>query len=415
MKSVFTNIFAAVFFFVIFSCSFGNDYDTRKQLIDSDSLFLTSEADSLSSPYVKAEVKELLKKISLSKKIFRPFKVDIYRTEGHKFVFDHQSEMTISDMLDHIEERTKKAKILRINQLDLDNGKKFVLTDNSFKVLEKEPLYRSKEKVMEMIEQTALGPDKKSSLEWIWGKSTDNDAYYSTKLTYFDDQFSLYPEYRFFIGSDPFRDKNSWFFTLKDHPEVQERVTVAEAQDKHYVPEEKNEEIFRTGGSIEPAAEEVFDCGCPHKYPDISLDIVMYEQRENEQFAVNKTMSFSELFELSAGHTDTKFIRLKGTDFSFEGSEVKKTESESVIEITGDIQICADRLKKYLSEGLNSPNVKRTAELIYSKDKNGMSYYAAVITVYDGQATYFPEYKIYASSEVRKDKTSWFNMLEIIK
>ena len=112
---------------------------------------------------------------------------------------------------------------------------------------------------------------------------------------------------------------------------------------------------------------------------------------------------------------NTKFIRLTGTDFSFEGSEVKKTESESVIEITGDIQICADRLKKYLSEGLNSPNVKRTAELIYSKDKNGMSYYAAVITVYDGQATYFPEYKIYASSEVRKDKTSWFNMLEIIK
>ena len=271
-----------------------------------------------------------------------------------------------------------------------------------------------------MIKETALRSDKKSSLEWIWGKSPDNDAYYSTKLTYFDDQFSLYPEYRFYIGTDPFRDKNSWFFTLEDHPKViqQESITVAEVpknaeeetgEFRESVISERNDE--RISEVNEPEAKEVFDCGCPEDHPDFSLDVVFYETKGEEQVSSERTVKFTDLLKEASEANIIKFIRLTGTDFSFDSGEVRKTDTESVIELKGDPGICANRLKKHLSEGITNPNMKRTAELIYTKDKNGMSYYAAVITVYDGQATYFTEYKIYASSEVRKDESSWFNKL----
>jgi len=416
-------ILTAVFF--IYMLAIAEDtagYGKRSQEITADSLYIESVIDSLSSAFVKDEIRQFLKNISDSKRIFRPFKVDIYKPQKHKYFIEKQTEMTVSEILDYISEMTGKAKILRINKLDLDNGKNFKLSDNSFKDLDKEPDYREKDKIMTIIEETALRSDKKSSLEWIWGKSPDNDAYYSTKLTYFDDQFSLYPEYRFYIGTDPFRDKNSWFFTLDDHPKTvpQETVTVAEITKEtikkvpiETVSEESRESVISEGKEetisevAEPEEEEIIDCGCIEKIPDFTLDIVFYE----DQTSVNRTVKFSELFESAANDGEIKFIRLTGTDFSFEGSEVKKTESESVINITGDVKVCANRLKKHLSEGITEPNVKRTAELIYSKDKNGMSYYAAVITVYDGQASFFTEYKIYASSEVRKDKNSWFNKL----
>ncbi len=422
MRRINQKILTAVFFIFTLVYSAGpTDYDERAEKINSDSVYIESVIDSLSSVFVKEEIRQFLKNISDSKKIFRPFKVDIYKPQKHKYFIEKQSEMTVSEILDFISELTEKAKILRINKLDLDNGKNFKLTDNSFKDLDKEPDYRSKEKIMEIIEQTALKSDKKSSLEWIWGKSPDNDAYYSTKLTYFDDQFSLYPEYRFYIGTDPFRDKKSWFFSLNDHPKIQPQKTFASAETINTADEEMRVETGDTANTesyketvsevTETEDMEIFNCGCSEPVPDFTLDIVFYEKRDDEQAAVNRTMKFSEFFNSAVGSIDTKFIRLTGTDYSFDAGEVSKTESESVIDITGDVKLCADRLRIHLSEGITEPNVKRTAELIYSKDKNGMSYYAAVITVYDGQATFFTEYKIYASSEVRKDRNSWFNRL----
>jgi hypothetical protein len=325
-----------------------------------------------------------------------------------------QREMTISGILDHIKDMTDRARILRINKIDLDNGKKYPLADNSFKDLKKYPDFRDKETIMKILEDTALKSEKKSSLEWIWGKSPSGDAYYSTKLTYFDDHFSLYPEYRFYIGDDPFRDRNSWFFTLEVHPKVQQQEIFAQEtviERKEEVREVETGEVQTVTEIQIERAEENFDCGCAEEVPDFQIETVHYENRGDSLVPAIRTVSAEELLKTAYSDKNFKFIRLTGTDFSFEGVEVKKTESESVIEIGGDAGLCANRLKKHLSEGMTEPNVKRTAELIYSKDKNGMSYYAAVITVYDGQATFFTEYKIYASSEVRKDKNSWFNKL----
>ncbi len=402
------------------------DYTGRMNELSSDSAFISSLSDSLRSDIVKQEIISLLNRLSESRKLFRPFDIDIYRTEKKRFVFDRQEKMTVSEVLDHIEEMTRKARILRINRLDLDNGKNLKLSDNSFKDLIKEPGYRSKEKIMAIIEETAMRPDKKSSLEWIWGKSRDDDAYYSTRLTYFDDRFSLYPEYRSYIGTDPFRDKKSWYFTLEDYPEIKSRESLAATPmpESPVLHEENMTEAVKepliSESNAEPDLPEeegtqtlTFDCGCQEKYPDFSFVVVFYHEQGFSPHA--RTLNFSELFSSVVKDAGIRFIRLTGTDFSFEGSEVKKTETESVIEITGDIQLCSDRLKKHLAEGITDPDRKRTAELIHARDKNGMSYYASVITVYDGQATFFKGYKIYASSEVRKAGNSWFNRIVTVR
>jgi|GEM_PF-2220338 len=424
----------------------GADYSGRKNEITADSVFIKNISDSIRSDYVKDEIKALLDKISQSKKIFGRFGIDVYKRQKFKYIMSYQSEMTISDLLDSLSDVIGKARILRINKLDLDNGngngngngKKISFSDNSFKDLEKEPSYKSKAKILDLIEKTALTSFQKSSLEWIWGKSPESDAYFSTKLTFFDDHFSLYPEYRFFVGNDPFRDPKSWFFSLEDYiapgaplPVVAEVKTekikengiktediktepVAEApltETKDSVVSEpaKPEEIPLIAEPKEPE----FDCGGSDDISDFTLDAVFYEKNyKNELQPVSKTVRSDEMLkELFKSGARIKFIRLTGSDFIFEGNEVRKSNSESVIEVAGDINICLNRLKAYLSEGISEPNKKRSIELITTANKDKLSYNAHILTVYDGQTTLFTDYKVYASSEVRKAKNSWFNKL----
>lgn len=448
------------------------DYSDRKNEITADSAFINNLSDSIRSDYVRDEIKALLDKISESKKIFCSFGIDVYKRQKFKYVMSYKTEMTISDLLDSLSDVMGKARILRVNKLDLDNGngnksgKQIALSDNSFKDLEKEPSYKSKAKILDLIEKTALTSFQKSSLEWIWGKSPESDAYFSTKLTFFDDHFSLYPEYRFFVGNDPFRDPKSWFFALEDYiapgsplpvvaevktEEIKEEITkneerkpeeklisveeikqepVAEApvqetkEPESVQKEEVKEEIVEAKNEPAPLQKEIvpviaepqepeFDCGGSDEISDFTLDAVFYEKNDkNELQPVNRTVRSDDMLkELFKSGAEIKFIRLTGSDFVFEGNEVRKSNSESVIEVAGDINICLNRLKSYLAEGISEPNKKRSVELITTANKDKLSYNAHILTVYDGQTTVFTDYKVYASSEVRKDKNSWFNKL----
>ncbi|HAQ60620.1 TPA: hypothetical protein DCR49_01215 [Candidatus Delongbacteria bacterium] len=426
------------------------DYSDRENEITADSAFIKNLSDSIRSDYVKDEIKALLDKISGSKKIFRRFGIDVYKRQKFKYVMSYKTEMTISDLLDSLSDVIGKAKILRVNKLDLDNGngngKKISFSDNSFKDLEKEPSYKSKAKILDLIEKTALTSFQKSSLEWIWGKSPESDAYFSTKLTFFDDHFSLYPEYRFFVGNDPFRDPKSWFFALEDYIApgapllVVAEVKTEEMKEDVIKPEEiKTEPVAKAPvpetkepGSVQKeevdevvisqhakpeeipiASEPEFDCGGSDEISDFTLDAVFYEKNDkNELQPVNRTVRSDDMLkELFKNGAEIKFIRLTGSDYMFEGNEVRKSSSETVIEVAGDIYVCLNRLKAYLSEGISEPNKKRSIELITTANKDKLSYNAHILTVYDGQTTVFTEYKVYASSEVRKDKNSWFNKL----
>jgi hypothetical protein len=392
-----------------------DEYAEREAVLLSDSLSVKEVLGSIKSDFVRKEIEVLLARISESKKIFKPFRIDFYSRNKHNYKLSEYREMTVSELLDSLSDNIRKAKILRINKLDLngDGSKKFALTDNSFKDLDKEPEYRDKAEVLRIIEETALSANKKSSLEWIWGRSPENDAYYSTKLTYFDDRFSLYPEYRFFVGYDPLRDRKGWFFSLAEHAEDLDKM-IAEAVSEPQISNYDIDENSDISEDITVAEAEEFDCGSS-SYADIDYetDIIIYEKDpEGNLKSSPQKMNAGNLLKLIYERSgQIEFIRLTSTDYSFEGNEVRKSENESMIEISGDVSLCSRRIKSFLSEGMTDAGRKRSVEFITGSNSDKLSYNAAIITVYDGQTSYFRDYKIYASSEVRKDKNSWFNNL----
>jgi hypothetical protein len=411
------------------------DYSERDAEVIADSVKIGSILNSISSEIARQELKEALDRISHSRRIFKEFTVDIYSRNMHKYKLSNTKKMTIAGLLDSIGEEISKAAILRINKLELDNGDagKLKLSDNSFKDLSKNPSFRNKDVIMAIIESSALGSGKKSSLEWIWGKSSDNDAYYSTKLTYFEDRFTLYPDYRMFVGNDPLRDKKSWFFALEDHPKPEPiAVAVSKEPDQEIikepatntlqtVPDQKQEDPVVQIFHGEEQAPEVhsaeaapeFDCGSS-EFGEISYesDVSLYEKNENGDMVITSSrMEIGGILGMAAKARAVKFIRLSSTDFTFDGNSVTKVESETIIEITGDVLLCANRLKAYLAEAMTDPNKKRSAEFITGKNNDKMSYTAGVITVFGGMTSYFSDYKIYAASETRKDRNSWFNRM----
>ncbi|MBU4487052.1 MAG: hypothetical protein KKD38_09010, partial [Candidatus Delongbacteria bacterium] len=92
------NAIYIIFVYLIALSSFGNDYIQRKIDVEADSLLIKELADSLRSDFVKNEIKELLNRISDSKKIFHPFCVDVYKRQKFKYAISYKTELTISDL-----------------------------------------------------------------------------------------------------------------------------------------------------------------------------------------------------------------------------------------------------------------------------------------------------------------------------
>lgn len=412
---------AQLVFIILFLVSSGfisaeDNYAEREVALLSDSSSVHDLLNIVKTDFVRKEIEGILTKISDSKKIFKPFRIDFYTRKKHNYELSGHKEMTVSELLDSLSRNIEKAKILRINKLDLNGSgdHKTILTDNSFKDLEKETVYRKKEELLKIIEETALSSNKKSSLEWIWGRSPEEDAYYSTKLTYYDDRFSLYPEYRFFVGNDPLRDRNGWFFSLSEHSDIPQIITAENVPNIQVEADQTETADLNVGVSAERVLTEEFDCGASD-YSDIEFETDMVVYKKNPEGGLtpfNRKMKIGDMLDSLCDQSGiVKFVRLTSTDFSFEGNEVRKTESESIIEVSGNIGLCFNRIKSFLAEGMTDAGRKRSVEFITDSNSDKLSYNAAIVTVYDGQTSCFQDYKIYASSGVRKDKNSWFNNL----
>ncbi len=403
MKYLHLYISISVFFLMM--PAFGEEYDRRRSDLTSDSVAVSSLLDSVKSDYVKEQIEQLLNKISLSRRIFSEYQVEVYERNRNDYRKKERIGVTISELLDSISDVMEKSEILRVHNMQL-GGESFEFYESTFKDLNKESEYREKIRIMEIIERAALNPNRKSSLEWIWGKSYDNDAYFSTKLTYFDDRFSLYPEYRFYIGYDPLRSSSSWFFNLKDHPPERDGEMLEEyytSKTPDFVSGE-NEEVIEYF--------EEFDCGGKDiTGTGFTTETFIYRTSE-DGYVLDKTVSMHIDELLDAAYStvsEVKFIRLSGTDFIFSGNEMSRNEKETFVEITGDINLCSVRISSFLSEAAKSLNKKRSVELITGINSDRMSYNAGVITVYDGQTSFFPDLRIFAPSETRNDRTSWFH------
>lgn len=426
---------------VSISC-FSRTKDERLNEIKSDSLKVNDLISTMSSEIGKEGLKDLLTKLEESKQLFEPFPVDLYYLDGIRFKFKEKRHLTIEELIDLLTEIIFRSKIIRINKLHFQNGSgKVNLADNTYKELDKFPEYKDVDLLRKILETTVLNSDRKSSIEWIWGRSLNNDAYFSTKLTVFDKQFTLYPDYRVFVGKNSYRDKKHWFYSLKKHSTLVAGNKVVESKSitnvdtvtsEGYVGVSKVAKVdtdtlviadiskYINTGDVSQIKE--FTCGTGNNFEydvlkdEVSVTADIYEKDENKNYISKKIENIHlKLFVkdlLSVTH-NINTIKFSKTDFIIKDDNVKKLSEEEFVEITDDVRICSERIKSFLAEALLFPDKKRSIELITNRNKSKLSYFATVITIYDGQITVFYDYKIATPSEYRKDKESWYNKLEI--
>lgn len=416
----------------------------RLNELKQDSLRVNDLINTMSSDIGKEGLKDLLEKLEQGKQLFEPFPVDFYSLKGIRFKFKEKKHLTIDELIDLLKEIIAKSKIIRINKLHFQNGSgKVNLADNTYKELDKYPEYKDLNLLRKILETTVLNSERKSSIEWIWGRSPNNDAYFSTKLTVFDKQFTLYPDYRVFVGKNSYRDKKHWFYSLNEYSAVIAEKKVTESKNIVNVDTvssdfelEKTEvksiqTIIDTLTTYDDSKDLItndisrvkeFTCGTGNDFEydilkdEIQLSSDIYKKDENKNFVSNRLENIplkSFVKDLLSEEQGINTIKFSKTDFILKNENVKKLSEEEYIEITDDVRICSERIKSFFAEGLLFPDKKRSVEFITCRNKSKLSYFATIVTIYDGQITVFYDYKIAASSEYRKDKESWYNKLEI--
>ena len=421
---------------VIFSFCFPKTIDERLNEIKKDSLKVNDLIGTMLTDIGKENLQELLDKLEESKKLFEPFPVDIYRLQGIRFKFKEKKYLTIEELIDLLTEMISRSKIIRINKLRFQNGSgKANLADNTYKELDKYPEYKDTNLLRKILETTVLNSERKSSIEWIWGRSYENDAYFSTKLTVFDKQFTLYPNYRVFVGKNSYRDKKSWFYSLESYQpaiagqQVMKAENIAEINTSDSLDiamletsTRKNENISPENENLDIVAIKEFTCGSDNDFEydvmkdEITLNADIYSKDKYNNYVSKRVDNvFLKAFvkgQLS-GTQSISAIKFSKTDFIIKDDNVKKLSEEEYIEITDDVRICSERIKSFFAEALLFPDKKRSIELITGRNKSKLSYFATIITIYDGQITVFYDYKVAAPSVYRKDKGSWYNRLVV--
>ncbi|MDA3886780.1 MAG: hypothetical protein PF638_14410 [Candidatus Delongbacteria bacterium] len=419
---------------------FSKTKDERLYELKQDSLKLKDLISSMSSEIAKDGLEDLLEKLDEGKQLFEPFPVDFYSLKGIRFQFNEKKHLTIDELIDLLKDIIDRSKIIRINKLHFQNGSgKVNLADNTYKELDKYPEYKDLDMLRRILETTVLNSERKSSIEWIWGKSVDGDAYFSTKLTVFDKQFTLYPDYRVFVGKNSYRDKKHWFYSLKEHSIVTADNQVVESKNVVNVDTTISNEVvtdivrFRADtlviADISKDSEitkfsqvKEFTCGTGSDFEydimkdEISLSADIYKRDAENNYVSKKIENIplkTFVKDIISEQQNINTIKFSKTDFIIKDDNVKKLSEEEFIEITDDVRICSEKIKSFFAEALLFPDKKRSIELITGRNKSKLSYFATVITIYDGQITVFYDYKIATPSEYRKDKDSWFNKLVV--
>ena len=417
--------------------------------LSEDSLNISRILWRLKTPFIKNKMSQILEEIAYEKKLIDPYPVDFYflnpnkRERGElgnkRYVKGKTVYMPVGHILDSLSNIITRSVILRVNKIDF-NSIKFDIGllvgpnfDNSFLNLNLFPDLKDKEKLRSLLLETILKSDKKRSFEWIWGKSLENNAYYSTKLTAFNGAFTIYLEYRTYIGLNSLRDKNNWFNELpvfNPSPQTGSKDSlVLLSSDSEVLSTPIIIEKDTTQAKIIIDKSVVLEKTVPFIYENsldtLDFNVFRYAKEidsDRHFLKYEMELSISEIID-SLGSNITENINAIKTD-----KTNIKILSKSVIEnknynetiflldkkISNDIYY-NEKIKTILAQSYNYPMKRKTIEFIYGKSKSGYSYYALVITIFNGQITIFDNYRKNAKRDYYIDKNSWFNGLPVIK
>jgi len=424
---------------------------TSRNNLSDDSLNITRILWRLKTPFIKNKMTEILKEIAYEKKLVNPYPVDFYvlnpnkRERGElgnkRYLKNKTVYMPIDKILDSLSTIIIKSVILRINKIDFDMAKFDIgllidpTYDNSYLNLSQFPDLKDDKKLRKLLLETVLKDDKKRSFEWIWGKSTDNDAYYSTKLTAFNGAFTIYLKYRTFIGRNSFRDKNGWFYKLANYEQKQpERIVVLTGTKniKKNEPKKNDQEIIENKSKeyTENIDVEIIETKLeiPFIYETsidtIKFNIFQYEKvvdKDKYYLDYEKEMPIYSIIDSLGNkiYDAVSVIKADGTKLKFKSNNIIENDNYNETIFVADSTTFSDisyeeKLKTLLAQAYNHPMKRRTIEFIYGKSKSGYSYYALVLTVFNGQITIFNNYRKSAKRDYYINKKGWFSNIPVI-
>ncbi len=417
--------------------------------LSEDSLNISRILWRLKTPFIKNKMSLILEEIAYEKKLIDPYPVDFYflnpnkRERGElgnkRYIKGKTVYMPVGQILDSLSNIITRSVILRVNKIDF-NSKKFDIGllvgpnfDNSFLNLNLFPDLKDKEKLRSLLLETILKSDKKRSFEWVWGKSIENNAYYSTKLTAFNGAFTIYLEYRTYIGQNSLRDKNNWFDDLS----VFEQSTHIDPKDNQLLLS-SDTEVINTQTIIDNDTTQikipldrtvVIENTAPFIYENnldtLKFNVFRYSKEidsDRHFLKYEKELSISEMIDslgsnitenVNAIKTDKTNIQISG-ESTIENNNYNETIFLLDKKISNDIYY-NEKIKTILAQAYYHPMKRKTIEFLYGKSKSGYSYYALVITIFNGQITIFDNYRKNAKRDYYIDKNSWFNGLPVIK
>ena len=421
--------------------------------LSEDSLNIARILWRLKTPFIKKKMDLILKDIAYEKKLIDPYPVDFYflnpnkRERGElgnkRYIKNNTIYMPVDKIIDSLSNIITRSVILRINKIDYEMEKLNIgllagpTFDNSYLNLNIFPDLKDREKLKTLLLETILKSDKKRSFEWIWGKSIDNDAYYSTKLTAFNGAFTIYLEYRTFIGQNSFRDKNGWFYQLANYEQKSENIekkeqfllTTRNDDNQNNLVEEKkattNEGVSNNFIKIKQKAKKRFKA--PFIY-DSSIDSLIFNvfqydkvfgkdkyyldyEKEISINAIMDSLSYRIIDNVNILKTDKNDIEFQCDSIV---NNLNYNETIFILDsISSSDKFYKEKIKTILAQAYNQPMKRKTIEFMYGKTKSGYSYYALVLTIFNGQLTIFNNYRKNAKRDYYIDKKGWFNQLPV--
>ncbi|MBN2833822.1 MAG: hypothetical protein JXR48_02525 [Candidatus Delongbacteria bacterium] len=432
--------------------AFCNEMNNNKLLDEyrNDSLSIEYMLWRVKSEDVRNKVVEILDYINNQKQIYSPYEMDFYYSKdyyGKNYEKILKLDIPIDAMLDSLESIINYSKILRIvkSRISLDGSEKAIVLEDKFIDMDKNNEMWNLDLLRNNLIESVTNKQIKTTFEWIWGRTSGKDVYFSTKLTSFSNHFSVYPVYRTYLGEDSFRQEPFWFSSLmeiesdimktlndkikndiesknitekKETDDIGSNVTIVfqnsdekakinqnfEIEKDDLIQEKANSDIGKSDNQqnfISEATNEITTIEksitlTSEQTTESKLSCTFYKRDENDLFG--SFMSFegevSDIFtKLLTYSNEPVLIRLSGADAdNYFGINTNGNELYAGFGSTGLSGVVKKSIERMISDALLNPLTRKSIELITSKSKKQKKYYFTMITVYDNNISVFYDY-----------------------
>ncbi|PID26542.1 MAG: hypothetical protein CR982_09750 [Candidatus Cloacimonadota bacterium] len=415
-------------FFVLFtimgSYASYEDFSAEKSKLKEDSITFEYMFWRLKSDFARDKLSNLMEQLNIEKKLFTDYKINFFYSKdyyGKDYENLVEKRMPVDALLDSLEGIISSGSILRVtkNKLNKNSGTINLIEDRFYDLNEKIE-YRDSDFLKKILLETVTNSSVKTSLEWIWGRSYEGDAYFSSKLTSFDDIFTIYPVYRTYVGVNSFREDEEWFENLKNYDSsmlrgIYDQIKMGNNRRRRGLSSnigledyKKRLKEYRELLNNSFKGDEVTNKSLKNILSsDIEISFVEYIKNfEGVYKSGSKIKENLSLFLLDILSNGTVGIEVSN-DNGRKYFDINSSEKSLFFDLREDIRFkeIMDMIKFNLDNNLTRYSYK----FITHRDKN--RYFYTLVTVYDKMVTVFYNYEKRVSRKVKKDVDSYFNSL----